>query len=160
VRWINVRQECVSLLFVLLLGTSVASSGCDKHAAVPFRALGGGTAYGMRQRLVIRDAESWSAAWKKIVCQQQPAPAVPAIDFHREMVVLAAMGTKPDGGYAIAIDEVRKVDDDLSISIVEKSPASGCTVLAVLTAPVALIAMPRFDGDVEFVESSVTVPCR
>ena len=42
--------------------------------------------------LVITDVASWSATWARIYAGRRPQPAVPAVDFRTERVVLVALG--------------------------------------------------------------------
>ena len=49
---------------------------------------------GGKRREVIRDAAAWKAAWDEIRAGSDLPPEPPAVDFPREMVVLAAMPTQ------------------------------------------------------------------
>ncbi len=63
------------------------------------------------------------------------------------------------GGYAIAIDEVLEGGEGLTARVVEMSPAPGCVVAPVITAPVTAVVVPRNDGTVMFVEETGTQAC-
>src|ERR1041385_2140512 len=56
------------------------------------------------QRVVIRDNAVWRRYWADIHRPFRPSPEPPAVDFSREIVLLAAMGTRPSGGFIIRID--------------------------------------------------------
>src|SRR5688500_5722691 len=58
------------------------------------------------RRSVIQDVATWSALWAQIVSTHSPKPPVPAVDFSREMVLFAAMGTRNSGGFVMSIDSV------------------------------------------------------
>src|SRR5512139_1759388 len=118
-------------------------------SAEAYRSFGG---LATRARLVIRDAASWSNLWQQMTRTSQPRPPVPAVDFASDVVIVAAMGTKSSGGYAIRIDDVRVADGDAWIAVTEESPGSGCATTAVLTAPVAVAVVSRFAGEAVFLE--------
>jgi hypothetical protein len=44
------------------------------------------------RRQVIRDSATWQAAWSEIFSDTSPQPALPAVDFSTDMVLLAAEG--------------------------------------------------------------------
>lgn len=113
-----------------------------------------------RQRLVIRDSSTWASMWLDIVGSVSPAPPTPKIDFASHLVLVAAMGTQPSGGYTIAIDDVRTMNDDVWISVTETLPGDRCAVPAVITAPVSVVAVPRFSGKATFVEHTAVHDCR
>jgi len=113
-----------------------------------------------QQRLVVRDSATWATLWQQIVAPYQPAPAVPSIDFAGNVVIVAAMGTRNTGGYSITVDDVHTLADDAWISITEQSPGSGCIVTDALTAPVAVVVVPRFAGRAMFLEHTSQTTCQ
>ena len=131
-----------------------------------------------RQRLVIRDAATWSSVWQQITSPrqplparagsgggvdsaEQPVPAAPAVDFASQVVIVAAMGTKSSGGYAIDIDDVRIVDEAARITVTEQSPGNSnrCGVTMAQTEPVAVVAVTRFPGEATFLERTSQDAC-
>ena len=115
-----------------------------------------------RQRLVIRDQATWTTEWSQIVSiyVQQSVPPLPAVDFASNAVVVAAMGSRPTGGYAIEIDDVRMMGEDASISVNEQSPGNGCGVTAAFTFPLAVVLVPAFSGHATFVENTSEHSCQ
>lgn len=112
-----------------------------------------------RERLVIRDAQAWSAFWSQAHSRVMPEPSVPSIDFSRNIVVAAAMGTRPNGGYSIQVRQVYELDGGLYVLVSERSPGPGCVTTQALTAPVAAVRVPRPGAPVTFVERSQTITC-
>ena len=110
-------------------------------------------------RLVIRDAEAWASLWATVHEGMWPQPALPTIDFGTEMVVAAALGTRPTGGYAIRIAEATQTAAGLTVSVEAWSPGEECGVTAAITAPVDLVRLPRAEGPVAFEESSAVFEC-
>ena len=88
-----------------------------------------------------------------------PPPEAPEIDFANEMVVVAAMGTRPSGGYAIRIDRVARRGNTVWVEVTSSAPGSGCMTTASLTAPVDLVVTQRMTGKVVFVEKSEVRNC-
>lgn len=167
-----------ALAFSLLLAPvaacnlSLASSGVPDDAAQitlpaesneklsdalgPYRHYSG---YNERERLVIRTAPDWATAWDKVVALVMPKPPVPAVDFASDMVILAAMGTRPTGGYGIEITSVLGSQTGLYVRVRETSPGGNCGVTAALTAPVTAVIVPAFPGPVHFVEETARREC-
>lgn len=113
-----------------------------------------------RERLVIRRPGEWGAAWQRITAASFPARPLPPVDFSRELVVLAAMGERPTGGYSITIDGVFEARGRLYVQVRETSPGRNCIVTEALTQPIDAVRVPRHDGTVAFVERAETRSCR
>ena len=111
------------------------------------------------QRLVIRDQATWQQTWDSIYRFSFPVPALPAIDFAREMVVVAALGQKPTGGYSIFVDGGTETANGVTINVRAVSPGSGCAVTLALTQPVDIARVTRRDGDVAFAEAHASQNC-
>ena len=114
---------------------------------------------GTRERLIVRSSEDWNALWPQLVGSLRPVPAVPPVDFSTKSVIVATMGTRSSGGYTIAVENVRVAGGDAWITVSEKAPGSRCGTTAALTAPIAVVTVPRFDGNATFLERAVTVDC-
>lgn len=112
-----------------------------------------------RQRLVIRDAQAWSEFWEQVHSNVMPQPPVPSIDFARNIVVAAAMGTRPTGGFSIQIDDVYTDEEELYAVVEERSPGGNCILTQALTAPVVAVRVPRVAASVSFVERRETFTC-
>jgi len=108
-------------------------------------------------RLVVRDAAVWADTWARIR-PERPAPALPAVDFSREMLIVAGLGTRPSGGHSIIVESASREGESLQVVIRTETPV-GCVGIAALTAPVDVARVPRTDGDVRFTERSVTRNC-
>ena len=112
------------------------------------------------RRTVVRDATAWQEIWTAIWRNHSPEPALPAVDFSREMIVVAALGTRPTGGYSIFLDSASEGAAGVAIQVRSVSPGSGCAVTLALTQPVDVARLPRRTGAVTFVEKHETVVCR
>ena len=88
-------------------------------------------------REVIRDAGAWQAAWNAIFANVSPQPALPAVDFSTQMVLLAAQGDQTSGGFGIFIDGAfTTLDGTVIAAVTTASPGPGCIRTPQVTQPV------------------------
>jgi len=114
---------------------------------------------GQAQNFVIKDAAAWNALWQRIYANQTPVPPVTDVDFNTQMVVAAALGSKPTGGYDVLLTEAAKDTGGLVIAVRATSPGAHCFVTQALTAPIDIARLPKTGGDVQFVQTQHTVDC-
>jgi hypothetical protein len=108
---------------------------------------------------VVRDSVAWRLFWQRLNKPFIPPPALPAIDFTREMVIVSALGARPSSGYDVMIASVDRDATGVEVSLRTRTPASGCPVEAVLTQPVDLARVPATGAPVRFREINEVVPC-
>lgn len=111
------------------------------------------------QRLVVREPSAWREVWAAIWRGYSPEPPVPEIDFGREMLVVAALGERPTGGYNIFIETAAEGPTGLVIQIRSVSPGPRCAMTQAFTQPVDIARLPRRDGPVLFADRSEVSPC-
>ena len=161
-------QVCLGL--VVACGTSngqeepVAPSSIPRDAQqVSMRPIEGATTsvsgIADRQRLVIRKSAAWAEYWATHQSKIAPAPPAPPVDFEREMVIAAASGRKPTGGYSLSIEDAYRSEGKLIVVVLETSPGPACLVTQALTSPATAVAVERFEGSVEYVERAKTADC-
>jgi hypothetical protein len=112
-----------------------------------------------RTRLVIRDRDEFDEFWRKLFRFVSDKPALPEIDFSREMIVVAAMGQQPTSGYHILIDSACEVDNQLEVSV-RSTNFSKCGQFPVVTAPADMVRLPKTDLPVTFRETETTADCK
>lgn len=112
------------------------------------------------ERRVIRDTAAWSSAWATLWAHNATAPALPAVDFTREMVLVAAMGQRSTGGHDILIDSVAATGSELLVRVRSRSPGAGCATTSALTEPVDIVRVPVRMQAVFFAEYSAVVRCQ
>jgi hypothetical protein len=110
---------------------------------------------------VIKDQETWAARWAMIQftcpeCIERPPP--PEIDFGDYILLAHFMGQKSTSGYEVEFTEVLE-GDEISATVKEVSPASGCIVGQVITAPYEVIQIPKTDKQVKFTVQQEIQPC-
>jgi hypothetical protein len=111
-------------------------------------------------RFIVRDAASWATYWSRIHRPFIPEPSLPPVDFSREMVVVAALGKRPTGGYTIRIDQATADSSRLVVSVVRTLPGAGCVVAASITQPVDLVRIPSISLPVTFAERVERADCQ
>lgn len=111
------------------------------------------------QRLVIRSDTEWQAVWAELARGQTPVPAVPTVDFTRDMLIVAALGAKPTGGYGITIEYAYARSNAIGVSVRSTSPGASCVTIQALTQPVDIVRMSRDDRSVQFSEWSTVRNC-
>jgi hypothetical protein len=79
--------------------------------------------YTAPERRVIVAPADWAAAWSQIHARRTPVPALPDVDFSRDVVILAAMGARRSTGFSIVIDEVRVLAGTFSSASGKPHPA-------------------------------------
>jgi hypothetical protein len=115
--------------------------------------------YGDSARVVVRNQSQWREVWARIAGNASPAPEPPEIDFSTEMVLVAAMGTRPSGGWSIRIDRVARRANTVWVAVTLQQPGAGCLSTAALTAPVDVVVIQRMDGKVVWTERSEVRNC-
>jgi hypothetical protein len=108
---------------------------------------------------LLRDAGAWSDAWNEIHARMSPRPPLPSIDFGRDMLVLAALGERPNGCFAVEIRAVEQVGATLRVEVEEAAPGPACSCTLARVQPVHVLRLARHDGPVEFRDRRVTLPC-
>jgi hypothetical protein len=107
-------------------------------------------------RLVIRDDSSYASFWTSL-----GAGARPAVDFSRDIVIVAAAGQRATGGDAIAVERVSRTGDGLAVEVVETNPGPGCMTSQALTQPVDVIVVAAADARTwSFSDQTRTQPCQ
>lgn len=117
------------------------------------------TGVGDSLRTVVRDSMLWRELWERINQPFFPRPALPPIDFQREMVVVAGLGARPSAGYDVVIEAAEQDSSGIEVALRRASPAPGCPVAAVVTQPVDIARIPASHRPVRFRERDVVVPC-
>ncbi|UCC71390.1 MAG: hypothetical protein JSV86_13460 [Gemmatimonadota bacterium] len=98
---------------------------------------------------VVRDVTTWRDVWARATSMQPTPPARPAIDFSREMVILAAAG-KMTPGDQIKVDSAGIRDDVFKIFV---RTIVGCQRFPTDAYPFEIVSVPAADEPVDWVQS-------
>lgn len=110
-------------------------------------------------RLVIKNRDEFSAFWKRLTAPVPPGqwvPPLPDIDFSKEMIVVAAMGTRPTSGYWTIIDGACEVNGQVEVFVSNVEDASCSGVLLAVTQPADAVRIPRSDLPIVFRETQIS----
>ena len=134
-----------------VLGCATATGG----GPLPLRSLVKGGFSGIREakQEVIKDSAAWERLWAQHNANTPRSAPLPDVNFSKEMVIVATMGTKRTGGYSVEILRAERKGKKLRIEVQQTSPPPGSITIQALTAPFHFVAVPRQDLEPEFVES-------
>jgi hypothetical protein len=110
-------------------------------------------------RLVVRDADAWRRVWAVVATGRADTLVPPAVDFRREIVIVAALGARPAAGYRVAIDTVRRGDFAVEAVVRTVEPGAGCAASFAVVEPVDVVRVPRTERPIAFTERRATAPC-
>ena len=149
----NVIQTVGLGLSLACLFNCVSANGAQ---SLPIRSLKKGAFSGIREvkQEIVKSADAWEKLWKQHATAAGESDKIPAVDFSKEMVVVATMGTKRSGGYTIEIVGVEARDKALKISVKKSSPPPDAMTIQALTAPFHFVAVPKSNLKPEFVEAN------
>jgi hypothetical protein len=125
----------------LLQGEPVSFGTVDKAATSGFQA---------PQQSFVATQKEWVDTWVTREGPVTPKKPHPQIDFSREVVIVAALGTKPTGGFAIEITRIVRTKDAIEIYVRKTAPQDGLKPPPGPTSPFVLARMPRPDRPVTF----------
>ncbi|HEX6750868.1 MAG TPA: hypothetical protein VF092_26510 [Longimicrobium sp.] len=152
------------LFIPLFLFAAAISAACGKgkpalkpvpQAAVVYDDDAGGVRDSLR--LVVRDAAALGSLWRNATRGQSAPLPPPQVDFRREMVLAVAAG-RMSANDRIRVDSVGvrkepgadgKMREVLSVLVLT---TQGCRTFATPVFPVQLVRVPRYEGQVRFVE--------
>jgi len=100
---------------------------------------------------VLRDAGSFQKLWDAVHQIRSPAPAAPAIDFTRKMVIAVAAGSQPNGCYGLTIERLVASGDTLLVGYSISTPHEAAICTQAIVSPIAMVVVDRREGKVEFV---------
>ncbi len=152
---------------------AAALASCEStHARLPVRsappepvaatllAFGPASGYPEPTRLVVRNDAEWVVAWERLTAAIVPRPERPAVDFSEHMLLVATMGARASGGYAVSIPSARMEEEGTLVAdVVETSPGAGCLTTAAVTHPAAVARVAHYDGPVAFAVQQAVRAC-
>lgn len=128
----------------------------DERTASSFRHMSGLHA---ERLMLIRNEAEWLGQWRRINARQDPPP-LPPVDFRREMLLMAAMGRQPTGGYRVVIDKVIEQSGELLAFVRFVSPGRRCGAIAAVTSPVDIVRLPASPKNVRWLVERQAADCR
>jgi len=116
---------------------------------------------GLREarRFVVSDEPGWASLWSAIHSDVTPEPARPGVNLAEQIVIVAALGERPTGGFAIHIDSVRSGSGGREVFVTTSTPGPTCMTTQALTQPVHAVSAPVVAGPTRFVETETRGKC-
>ena len=111
------------------------------------------------ERLVIRDQATWDLVWAGLLGTPGAPATQPFVDFRKEIVLVAALGTKPNAGYTVSLGPTVQVDNAVTATVRKQVPGARCGSADMVTHPLSIATIPRTDLRVEFVENEQVNDC-
>ena len=134
----------------------------DAANAKSWRVISSGTSSNIEEatQTVIRTPEAWTDWWNQhittieVVDGKETTPPPPPVDFDAETLLVATMGTRSSGGYAIEFTGINHKGATLIATLRTTAPDPDGFVTMALTQPFAIIAVPRHNGPVTFINET------
>lgn len=101
----------------------------------------------------------WEEFWQRHRAHDTPRPALPAVDFSREMVIAAVDRQEPSGGYRWEISGIEESGGELLVRVIKGVPGDGCILPTVITQPHHIVRLARSDLEPKLVVSEETFEC-
>lgn len=111
------------------------------------------------RRIEIRSAPEWEGQWRRLTARQGHPPPPPAVDFTRDMLLMAAMGPRSTGGYRVVIDRVLPRSEQLEVFVREISPGPRCGTIQAVTSPVDIVIVPATPRSVRWIVEQEVADC-
>lgn len=108
-------------------------------------------------RRVIRDTVEWKQVWTQATKLQPNPPARPAVDFSKDVVILAAAGQLRPGDQI----HVDSMGYSRKLAVIVIRTTTGCQNIPATVYPFELARVPKFEGDPAFRENKAkAVECQ
>jgi hypothetical protein len=93
--------------------------------------------------LWVKDQATWMALWREAFSDRWPSPDLPEIDFEKDQVLACFVGTCPNGGHQLILNQVSRSADTLRVHLTHVSPGPTCVTTDALTQPYVMVQIPR-----------------
>jgi hypothetical protein len=108
----------------------------------------------------VRSQAEWSAVWRTLrITSVEPRPSAPDVEFAKFTMLVAALGTRPTGGYTVHIEYALDDGTAVHVSVLEIRPGNNCTVTTALIYPITIAIIPRNDLPVQFEVEAADLDC-
>ena len=149
-----VTLSCMLLLFACHQRRArlIHEKADDRHQ-LKITGLSGGNYCGIEEsvNIIVTSKEEWENLWRKVYKTTFPVPQLPDVDFSRETVLAAFMGTRSTGGFSIEIIRVTEYRGQFKAITKTISPAPGEMVSMALSQPFHIIKVDIPISNIEFV---------
>lgn len=115
-------------------------------------------------RIIVRDNDALRTWWQQATSTQASPPPLPAVDFGREMVIIAAAGRQTPEEQ-IHVDsllvrpELMPQGREQEVLTVVVRTVVGCGRMRTAAYPVVIVRARRFDGPIRWRDNKEQLPC-
>ena len=152
------RHYLLSLLFAFIALSSCATSSNSNieddeegnNLNVKFEVLldGAFSNISLPNQLVIKNSKDWLRLLK--IHGNTNGIKKKNIDFDDNIVIAIFAGQQPSGGYSLNVTNIKRIDENLFVTINFHQPAQNEKVGLALTQPFILISTKKVDGKIIF----------
>ncbi|HET7922089.1 MAG TPA: protease complex subunit PrcB family protein [Gammaproteobacteria bacterium] len=127
-----------------LLLAGCASLGGDSNVQL----LASGSHSGVKEQEYhdLHNAKDFQTWWNKAYSSYSEVPALPQVDFSKNMVIAAFMGEKSHGGYTIRIHDIELTPDAYNVDIRITIPGNKCRASQAIIQPFEFVVVPNNNG--------------
>lgn len=105
--------------------------------------------------ITIETRDAWVTFW---TAHTGSPTGLPTVDFDNELIIIAAIGQRPEAGEAVEIRKVRPVGEGTLVQIVHRVPGNFCAPVARTHRPIHIVVVPQVPRPVVFEQASSSVP--
>jgi hypothetical protein len=140
--------------------TTVTTATSTTPRPVAFRIVDTGTHAAnvdRRKNVAVFSKTEYDNLWRSAKGVDAGAP--PKVDFSKEYVIGVFAGTKPTGGYSIAVTSVIDAGTTRTLMVTISKPGEGCIVTQALTSPYQIIVVPKNDLSLANRDTETSTTC-
>jgi hypothetical protein len=105
--------------------------------------------------IVIETSDAWVTFW---TAHTGSPTGLPRVDFDNELIIIGAIGQRPESGETVEVRKVRPVGQGTLVQIVHRVPGNFCSPLARNHRPIHIVVVPQIPRPVVFEQASPGVP--
>lgn len=128
-------------------------SGDNENVAFKIIAQGQHSNISLANQLVVKNKNDWLQLLKingdTAILNSKNSKKL-AVDFDDKIVIAVFAGQQPSGGYSVSISSIKRVNDNLLVSLKFSEPDNNASVTLALTQPYIMLATDRVDGKIVF----------
>lgn len=136
---------CAGILLLFLTCTSQVASLKLQEQLIPFETLAHGfvSGVGKREELIINERRPFKRLWRKVFSIGSEKPALPDVDFERQMVIGVFFGETGDSSTSVSITKISEDGDTLRVFRKETLGNPQCPGPPIPGQPYHLVATER-----------------
>jgi hypothetical protein len=129
------------------------------HGSLPFAtvAKADNTSVTLDVPIVIETRDAWVTFW---TAHTGSPTGLPTVDFNNELVIIGAVGQRPEAGETVEVRKVRPVGQGTLVQVVLRVPGNFCSPVARAHRPIHVVVVPQLvlPRPVNFEKASPSVP--